>query len=160
MATTSQHLTQQALEQRWPCAGRHVGRCSYAVSALLCFMQVRGYGLSGDGHHITAPHPAGIGASLAMRRALQGSGIPASSICYVNAHATSTPVGDEIEQAAILDVFGPEQVGEMCANVVVLAGASSSCICLSFVWRLEQAFVLVLAVCEVLDVRWDARDLN
>jgi 3-oxoacyl-[acyl-carrier-protein] synthase II len=68
--------------------------------------------LSGDGHHITAPHPAGIGAALAMRRALHGSGVPASSICYINAHATSTPVGDEIEQAAILDVFGPEQVGE------------------------------------------------
>lgn len=74
------------------------------------YAEVRGYGLSGDGHHITAPHPAGAGAALAMRRALEGSGVPASSICYINAHATSTPVGDEIEQAAILDVFGPEQV--------------------------------------------------
>ncbi|KAF6254541.1 thiolase-like protein [Scenedesmus sp. NREL 46B-D3] len=74
------------------------------------YAEVRGYGLSGDGHHITAPHPAGAGAALAMRRALHGSGVPAGSICYINAHATSTPVGDEIEQAAILDVFGPEQV--------------------------------------------------
>jgi 3-oxoacyl-[acyl-carrier-protein] synthase II len=91
-------------------------RTPYAPPHLLAFpaviyLQVRGYGLSGDGHHITAPHPAGVGAALAMRRALQGSGVPASSICYINAHATSTPVGDEIEQAAILDVFGQDQVG-------------------------------------------------
>jgi 3-oxoacyl-[acyl-carrier-protein] synthase II len=66
--------------------------------------------LSGDGHHITAPHPGGIGASLAMRRALHGSGVSPDSVAYINAHATSTPVGDEIEQAAILDVFGAERV--------------------------------------------------
>ena len=72
--------------------------------------QVRGYGLSGDAHHITAPHPDGVGAALAMQRALQGSGLPPASITYINAHATSTPVGDEIEQAAILRVFGAQGV--------------------------------------------------
>lgn len=75
--------------------------------------QVRGYGLSGDGHHITSPHPAGAGAALAMQRAMRGSGIPPGSICYINAHATSTPVGDEIEQQAILDVFGPKLVQQI-----------------------------------------------
>jgi 3-oxoacyl-[acyl-carrier-protein] synthase II len=68
--------------------------------------QVRGYGMSGDGHHITAPHPAGDGAALAMARALAGSGVPPGAVAYINAHATSTPVGDEIEQAAIARVFG------------------------------------------------------
>lgn len=68
--------------------------------------EVRGYGLSGDGHHITAPAPDGAGAALAMARALRGSGVPAAAVRYVNAHATSTPVGDEIEQAAIAGVFG------------------------------------------------------
>lgn len=72
--------------------------------------QVRGYGMSGDGHHITAPHPAGAGAALAMARALSGSGVPADAVRYVNAHATSTPVGDEIEQAAIGAVFGGELI--------------------------------------------------
>jgi 3-oxoacyl-[acyl-carrier-protein] synthase II len=68
--------------------------------------QVRGYGMSGDGHHITAPHPAGDGAVLAMARALAGSGVPLEAVAYINAHATSTPVGDEIEQQAIARVFG------------------------------------------------------
>lgn len=72
--------------------------------------QVRGYGLSGDAHHITAPHPEGIGAALAMQRALAGSGLSPADVAYINAHATSTPVGDEIEQEAILKVFGPAGV--------------------------------------------------
>jgi 3-oxoacyl-[acyl-carrier-protein] synthase II len=70
-------------------------------------LQVRGYGLSGDGHHITAPHPQGLGAAAAMRGALRGSGVQPHHISYINAHATSTPIGDEIEQQAILEVFGP-----------------------------------------------------
>ncbi|KAF8065856.1 hypothetical protein HT031_002916 [Scenedesmus sp. PABB004] len=74
------------------------------------YAEVRGYGLSGDGHHITAPHPDGAGAALAMQRAMQGSGVPLEAVAHINAHATSTPVGDEIEQAAILSVFGPERV--------------------------------------------------
>lgn len=75
--------------------------------------QVRGYGMSGDGHHITAPHPEGAGAALAMHRAITASGINPDQICYINAHATSTPVGDEIEQQAILNVFGPEAVQQI-----------------------------------------------
>jgi 3-oxoacyl-[acyl-carrier-protein] synthase II len=76
-------------------------------------VQVRGYGLSGDGHHITAPHPRGAGAVLAMQKALQGSGVSPSQVSYINAHATSTPVGDEIEQDAIHQVFGAEGVQRM-----------------------------------------------
>lgn len=64
-------------------------------------MQVRGYGLSGDGHHVTHPHPDGAGALLCMRRALVGSGVGLDDLAYINAHATSTPAGDAIEQAAI-----------------------------------------------------------
>ncbi|GLC41199.1 hypothetical protein PLESTB_001527600 [Pleodorina starrii] len=69
------------------------------------YAEVRGYGLSGDGHHITHPHPDGMGAALCMQRALAGSGLAPRDVAYINAHATSTPTGDAIEQAAILSLF-------------------------------------------------------
>jgi len=60
-----------------------------------------GYGLSGDGHHVTSPDPLGRGAERAMSMALECAGIDASLVDYVNAHATSTPMGDEIEAKTI-----------------------------------------------------------
>ncbi|KAG2501208.1 hypothetical protein HYH03_001021 [Edaphochlamys debaryana] len=69
------------------------------------YAEVRGYGSSGDGHHVTHPHPDGLGALLAMRRALAGSGVSPYDLSYINAHATSTPTGDAIEQAAILSLY-------------------------------------------------------
>jgi 3-oxoacyl-[acyl-carrier-protein] synthase II len=72
--------------------------------------------MSGDGHHITAPHPGGAGAALAMARALAGSGVDPAAVRYINAHATSTPTGDEIEQQAILQVFGERLVGRLAVS--------------------------------------------
>ena len=71
-----------------------------------CCVQVRGYGLSGDANHITQPAPDGIGARLAMQRAMKAAGAKPSDIAYINAHATSTPMGDAVEQRAIAEVFG------------------------------------------------------
>jgi 3-oxoacyl-[acyl-carrier-protein] synthase II len=68
--------------------------------------EVIGYGMSGDAYHMTGMAPEGDGCRRAMQAALRVAGISADKIDYVNAHATSTPVGDSLESKAIENVFG------------------------------------------------------
>ena len=70
------------------------------------YAEVKGYGLSGDAHHITSPSPDGDGGYRAMKAALKNSGLDVSDIGYVNAHGTSTPIGDEIEVKAVERLLG------------------------------------------------------
>jgi 3-oxoacyl-[acyl-carrier-protein] synthase II len=74
------------------------------------YAEVVGYGLSGDAYHVTAPHPEGKGAELAMRMAMRKAGMEPGDIDYVNAHGTST-MADTIELAAVKRVLGDDLAG-------------------------------------------------
>ena len=71
------------------------------------YAEVAGGGLSADAYHLTATHPEGLGAILAMTSALEDAQMKPEDIDYINVHGTSTPVGDISEVKAIIDVFGP-----------------------------------------------------
>ena len=70
------------------------------------YAEVLGAGNTADAHHITDPHPCGAGASAAMRQALRDAKLNIDDVQYVNAHGTSTQLGDEAETLAIKEVFG------------------------------------------------------
>jgi 3-oxoacyl-[acyl-carrier-protein] synthase II len=70
------------------------------------YAEVVGYGMSGDAYHITSPAPDGDGGFRSMRAALQNAGLDPADVDYVNAHGTSTPLGDEIELGAVTRLLG------------------------------------------------------
>lgn len=76
--------------------------------------EVCGYGLSSDAHHVTAPVATGEGAFRSMKLALNDAQFDIADVAYVNAHATSTPLGDEAESQAIANLFG-----QRCSNIAV-----------------------------------------
>jgi 3-oxoacyl-[acyl-carrier-protein] synthase II len=98
--------------------------------------EVLGYGASADMHHFTAPHPEGAGAIRAMRKALTKAGIEPEDVDYVNAHGTSTKLGDVAETKALHEVFGAHagrlavsSTKSMHSHLLGAAGAMEAAAC-------------------------------
>jgi 3-oxoacyl-[acyl-carrier-protein] synthase II len=90
------------------------------------YAELAGAGITADSHHMTAPEPTGAGAARAMRMALSSAGIAPEQVGYVNAHATSTPVGDVAECAAIRTVLGAVPVSATKSMTGHLLGAAGA----------------------------------
>jgi 3-oxoacyl-[acyl-carrier-protein] synthase II len=102
------------------------------------YAEVTGYGATSDAHHLTAIAPGGAGAVRSMRMALEDAGVAPTDVDYVNAHGTSTPIGDVAESQAISTAFGAHAIDKhlwvsstksMIGHLLGAAGAVESAIC-------------------------------
>ena len=107
--------------------------------------EIIGTGLSADAYHLTAPHPDGLGAKIVMREVLRESDLQATDIDYINTHGTSTPLGDNSELKAIIDIFGDHAYAmnisstkSMTGHLLGAAGAVEAIACLL---AMEHSFI-------------------
>ncbi|SMG33435.1 3-oxoacyl-[acyl-carrier-protein] synthase II [Marivirga sericea] len=109
------------------------------------YAEVIGGGMSADAHHMTAPHPEGLGATNVMKYALEDAEIDATSVDYINVHGTSTPLGDLSESRAIKKVFGDHaynlNISSTKSMTGHLLGAAGAIEALACIFALEKQMV-------------------
>ena len=106
--------------------------------------EVSGFGMSGDAHHITAPAEDGAGAALCMSAALNDSGLAVDDVSYINAHGTSTPLGDIAETRAVKSVFGTH-----AGNLAVSSTKSTTGHLLGAAGAIEAVFAVMSIVDQI-----------
>jgi 3-oxoacyl-[acyl-carrier-protein] synthase II len=103
------------------------------------YAEIVGYGMGGDGHHITSPRPDGLGQLTVMQRALRG--LDSKRVSYVNAHATSTPTGDRSEMEAISKMFDKVNVSSIKGAVGHLLGAAGAVEAISTILSITNSVI-------------------
>jgi 3-oxoacyl-[acyl-carrier-protein] synthase II len=105
--------------------------------------EVGGYGLACDAHHITRPHPDGLGSIAAMRQAIESSGLTPADIDHINAHGTATPNNDSAEALVINKIFGGRRVPVTSIKGMIghCMGASSAMEALACVMTLQTGII-------------------
>jgi 3-oxoacyl-[acyl-carrier-protein] synthase II len=102
------------------------------------YAEVVGYGMTGDAYHLTAPAPGGEGGARSMKMALKNAGVAPEQVAYINAHGTSTPLGDMYETMAIKSVFG-----DYCKKLMVSSTKSMTGHLLGAAGGIEAVYTLM-----------------
>ena len=109
------------------------------------YCEIVGTGMTADAHHITAPHPEGLGAANAMRLAINEAGLRPDEVDYLNTHGTSTPLGDVAELKAIQKVFGEAayqlNISSTKSMTGHLLGAAGSVEAVACILAMQEGFV-------------------